>query len=67
MAKKEGIVYCRIDKDIKEKAEAIIKAGGYTPGNLISIFYDYIIENGRVPVALSIEPIETKRKPDKKD
>lgn len=52
MSAKEGVIYCRMDKERKENAEAIMRKGGFTPGNVINLFYHYIIDLGHIPVAL---------------
>lgn len=47
---KDQRICIRINADIKEKAEAIIKTGGFSLSGLINVFLTQIVRNKRVPI-----------------
>lgn len=46
---KTANIYCRIEPNVKQKAENILQKKGYTPSIAINLFYHKIIELGDIP------------------
>ena len=52
--KEQGVVYVRVDKELKQSAEAILEELGLTPSAAVQMFYKQIVRDGALPLNLSI-------------
>lgn len=55
---KKSVVYVRIDSDLKEKAEEILKQLGISPSSAITMFYSQIVRFKGLPLNLQLLPSE---------
>ncbi len=54
MAKENGIVYVRMDADLKREAEAILDQLGVSASGAVQMFYKQIIMNKGLPFELKL-------------
>jgi addiction module RelB/DinJ family antitoxin len=60
--KTDSTIQVRTQKQKKQKVEAILKKQGYTFSGVINLFFEDIIQRGKVPLEISYIPnIETDR------
>ena len=55
---KKSVVYVRLDSDLKEKAEEILKQLGISPNSAITMFYSQIVRSNGLPLNLQLFPSE---------
>ncbi|MCD8204119.1 MAG: type II toxin-antitoxin system RelB/DinJ family antitoxin, partial [Coprobacillus sp.] len=56
MSEKSSSIFIRVEPDVKEKAESILKALGITPSAAINMFYKQIILNNGLPFEPKLPP-----------
>ncbi|MCD8204445.1 MAG: type II toxin-antitoxin system RelB/DinJ family antitoxin [Coprobacillus sp.] len=56
MSEKTSSIFIRVEPDVKEKAESILKALGITPSAAINMFYKQIILNNGLPFEPKLPP-----------
>ena len=52
--KEQGVVYVRVDKELKQKAESILEELGLTPSAAVQMFYKQIVRDEALPLSLSL-------------
>ncbi len=55
---KKSVVYVRVDSDLKEKAEEILKQLGISPSSAITMLYSQIARSNGLPLDLQLLPSE---------
>ncbi len=55
---KKSVVYVRVDSDLKEKAEEILKQLGISPSSAITMFYSQVVRSNGLPLNLQLLPSE---------
>ena len=64
---KKSVVYVRLDSDLKEKAEEILKQLGISPSSAITMFYSQIARSNGLPLDLQLPPSEEDLTPEELD
>lgn len=64
---KKSVVYVRVDSDLKEKAEEILRQLGISPSSAITMFYSQIARSNGLPLDLQLPPSEEDLTPEELD
>ncbi len=64
---KKSVVYVRVDSDLKEKAEGILKQLGISPSSAITMFYSQVARSNGLPLDLHLPPAEDDLTPEELD
>lgn len=64
---KKSVVYVRVDSDLKEKAEEVLRQLGISPSSAITMFYSQIIRSNGLPLDLKLLPSEDDFSPEELD
>jgi RHH-type rel operon transcriptional repressor/antitoxin RelB len=47
----DAILTVRLDSDIKDRGQAILKQQGFTPSQAVQRLFDYVVQKGSLPFA----------------